>query len=297
MVDFEWNPDLVPKVKLGLHGAQIVFVFVLWCMEIAVFRADGARIVGNNGWTFGVCFLTIPAWIYLIMTPRWERTRRFAEVHAMLGVDLVFTIIWLSAFATQASYNSANYCGDACSVSAAIVGLGVVVTLLFVATTLISGYTLQYFKFHGSLPGYQAAGMGRGGGDIDPDKAAFSMAPHEEEAYQRVNADDHEVSGSAYGGGGSSYDNSYGGANPYSADDDDPNRYGSLPSRTNNNNTMFDSELEYGGASSVANQGSYMSSANPEPYASQTSYGGRADPYDDENSAHFPSGNYDRSHR
>lgn len=50
----EWDPDYVPGVKLGLHTAQIVLSFVLWCLEIAVFRADDAEIVGQNGWTFGV---------------------------------------------------------------------------------------------------------------------------------------------------------------------------------------------------------------------------------------------------
>jgi uncharacterized membrane protein (DUF485 family) len=62
------------------------------------------------------------------MTPRFERTRRFAQPHAMLMVDVFFTILWLSAFATQAAYNTANDCGEACNLSQAIVGLGVFVT-------------------------------------------------------------------------------------------------------------------------------------------------------------------------
>ncbi|KEY73307.1 hypothetical protein S7711_01426 [Stachybotrys chartarum IBT 7711] len=296
MVEFEWNPDLVPKVKLGVHALQIVLSFVVWCMEIAVFRAEDARIVGNNGWTFGVCFLSIPAWLYLIMTPRWERTRRFAEPHAMLTVDALFAVIWLSAFATQAAYNTAGYCGQACSVSAAIVGLGVVIFILFGVTTFISGYTMQYYNFHGTLPGYDARKIGGGGDNIDPDKAAFSMAPHEEEAYQRVNADENEASGSGYGGGGgggsaSAYDTGYGNANPYSHDDDDPSRYGSLPPRTTN--TMFDNDTEYNPGVS---QGLYAAPAPSEPYASQVSYGGRQSPYDD-GPAQFPAGDYDRVHR
>jgi hypothetical protein len=54
MVSLEWDPHYVPNVKLGLHCAQIVFSFVLWCLAIAVFRGEDARIVGLNGWTFGV---------------------------------------------------------------------------------------------------------------------------------------------------------------------------------------------------------------------------------------------------
>lgn len=54
MVSWEWDPDYVPKVKLGLHAFQVVLVFVLWCLELAVFNGKDAEITGLNGWTFGV---------------------------------------------------------------------------------------------------------------------------------------------------------------------------------------------------------------------------------------------------
>jgi hypothetical protein len=288
---FEIDPNLLPKLKLGLHSAQIAVSFVIWCLEIAVFTARDAKVTGNNGWTFAVCFISAPGWIYLVMTPRFERTRRFAQPHAMLCVDVFFTILWLSAFATQAAYNSANDCGQACNLSRAIVGLGVIETLLFAATSFLSGYTLQYYNFHGNLPGYDARKLRSGGGDnIDPDKAAFSMAPHDDEAYERVNMDDHEnnhhTTNSAYGGAGTSdYDNGYGPANPYSAADDDrddPNRYGTYPPRIN---TMFDSETEYSSGAAGGAAGGGSSLYQP-PHASQH-------PYDD-GSAQFPAGNYDR---
>jgi hypothetical protein len=83
-----------------------------------VFQTQTNRIV------LGQFFLSVPAWIYLTMAPRFPRTRKIAEPHAMLIVDAVFTVIWLSAFATQAAYNTANLCGTACAISKAIVGLG-----------------------------------------------------------------------------------------------------------------------------------------------------------------------------
>lgn len=43
------------------------------------------------------CFLSIPAWIYLIMTPMWERTVKFANAFVMASVDVIYTIFWLSA--------------------------------------------------------------------------------------------------------------------------------------------------------------------------------------------------------
>lgn len=54
MKKFEFDPDIVPNLKLGLHSFQIIFTFVAWCMEIGVFRAKDSTINGLNGWTFGV---------------------------------------------------------------------------------------------------------------------------------------------------------------------------------------------------------------------------------------------------
>lgn len=57
------------------------------------------------------------------MTPRFQRTRKLAQPHAMLAVDGVFTVLWLSAFASQAAYNTANLCGAGCGTSKAVVGM------------------------------------------------------------------------------------------------------------------------------------------------------------------------------
>lgn len=288
----EIDPDIVPNLKLGLHSFQVIFSFVAWCLAIGVFTAKESSITGLNGWTFAVCMLSIPAWIFLVMTPRFERTRRFAQPHAMLAVDALFAVIWLSALSTQASFNSKGDCGNACGISKGVVGLGVFVFLLFCGTTFVSLYTLNYYNFHGNLPGYDNRKV-RGGENIDPDKAAFSMAPHDDEAYERVNMDDQEPSSNPYGSYNSNHNqggyndtsyngngsNRYGDANPYSTDDDDPARYGSMPHRTN---TLFESDSEYrpGGGAPPS-----MPYVNPPA--------GNA--YDD-NAVHFPSGNYDRTH-
>lgn len=155
----EFNNERIPLYKLIIHIVQVVFSLAIWCMEIAVFKYG--TVTGQMGWTFGVvsldplqipfgqhhhhyhhhhhhyqlalltpspyhqCFLSIPAWVYLIMAPRYPRTRKIAQPNAMLCIDALYTIIWLSAFATQAAYNTANDCGSACGVSKAIVGLGI----------------------------------------------------------------------------------------------------------------------------------------------------------------------------
>jgi hypothetical protein len=48
------NPDKVPNIKLGLHVAQIILGLTIFILEIIVFRADGSKINGNNGWPFGL---------------------------------------------------------------------------------------------------------------------------------------------------------------------------------------------------------------------------------------------------
>lgn len=58
--DLELDPERIPLFKLIFHGAQILFAFVLWCLEITVFRTKGAKIVGNNGWTFAAVRPSFP---------------------------------------------------------------------------------------------------------------------------------------------------------------------------------------------------------------------------------------------
>jgi hypothetical protein len=62
-----------------------------------------------------------------MMAPRFPRTRKIAQPHAMVVVDALFAVIWLSAFSTQAAYNSAGLCGTACHLSKAVVAMAVFV--------------------------------------------------------------------------------------------------------------------------------------------------------------------------
>ncbi|KAL2179015.1 uncharacterized protein P884DRAFT_328273 [Thermothelomyces heterothallicus CBS 202.75] len=278
--DFEFDPERIPTFKLVFHSLQIVFAFVSWCLEIAVFRADKSRIVGNNGWTFGVFFLSIPAWIYLIMAPRFPRTRKIAEPHAMLVVDTIYTIIWLSAFSTQAAYNSQNLCGTACSVSKAVVAMAVFVFV----------WTLKYYQWNHRLPGYDRAQLSSQ--NIDPDKAAFSLAPHDEEAYAPVNMDDHDhddrVDGSHYGGAGSvvggrsDYSDPYGpGTASHVGGASTVSSYHDNPFRQQEANPFDGQDTEYHSGSLSAASGRYA--AAPAAPA--------ADGFEE---ARFPQADYDR---
>ncbi|KAI0016243.1 hypothetical protein F4780DRAFT_704785 [Xylariomycetidae sp. FL0641] len=284
----DFDPDKVPTAKLALHVAQVVLALVVFILEIIVFRAEDSKINGNNGWPFGLCFLSILAWLYLVMTPRWERTRRAAQPHAMLLIDAIFCIFWLSAFASQAAYNTANLCGKGCKVSKGVVGVGFFETLFWLATTAVSAYTLRYYQSNGDLPGYDK--YDNGARNIDPDKAAFSMAPHDEESYAPVNmADDHHDDDHL--------------SNPY-----DPDAYGARP--------MYETETSYRpqhttspGPNDSYIDTSYRShSTTPhndpyaDPYAVQTTSGApqiyappSTDDYDDHRPVQYPAANYERT--
>ncbi|KAI6090768.1 hypothetical protein F4821DRAFT_9937 [Hypoxylon rubiginosum] len=279
------NPDKVPNTKLGLHIFQAVLGVVIFILEIVLFRADGSVINGNNGWPFGLCFLSIPAWLFLAMAPRFERTRKLAEPHAMVVVDVVFAILWLSAFASQAAYNTANSCGQGCAVSKAIVGIAFFELLGFIATTAVSVYTLRYYRQTESLPGYENLGTNQ---NIDPDKAAFSMAPHDEEAYAPVQMDDH-------------HDDHHSG--PYDPDSFAP-RFDNDTTYRPHSTSPAPLENPFDNAYRTHSQSPAHSAAQSDPYGDP--YGSTssrphiyappvAEDYDDDRPVQFPSANYDRT--
>ena len=128
--------------------------------------------------------------------------------------------------------------------------------------------------------------------NIDPDKAAFSMAPHDEEAYAPVHMNDHDNDHDVNAPDVHGYDNGYG-----------------RPSNT----TYSDSQDPYshGAQQDPFASDPYRVSARPGEnpfddnagYHSQTGGGSAYNPptaqdaYDDDRPAQFPAGNYDRAVR
>ncbi|KAL5604082.1 hypothetical protein BROUX41_002071 [Berkeleyomyces rouxiae] len=299
----------VPRLKLLLHSFQIFCVSIAWICEIIVFK--NAKITSNNGWVFGLCFLSIPAWIFLVMTPRFDKTRRFAEPHAMLTLDVIFSILWLSGFAAQAAYNSYGNCSGACGASKAVVGFGVLTCLSWIPCIILSMFTLQYYNNNSNyLPGYEQKRR-FGDSSIDPDKAAFSMNPHDEDAYASLNDDDRdpgrsdEYASGAYAGN-STYDPSR--LELYDEGDShvsgmtnthNGGGYGSYGDAGGKTTTpIFDSNTEYSGTMNSRYGASPVHEEGPHnTYGSQShGYADGSAPYgpDDISAARFPTGNYDR---
>ncbi|TVY38037.1 hypothetical protein LSUB1_G005278 [Lachnellula subtilissima] len=267
MAIMEFGVQHLQMGKLGLHIAQTVLVFVSWVLDITVFRSS-AKIDGRVGWNFGVCFLTIPALIYLTMTPRFPRARKLANPYAMAVVDCLFCVIWLSAFATVANWNGAGKCGDGCGKAKGVVALGVFTWLLWIATSLISLYGVVYYKREGYLPGASRAPTNAQ--MIDPDKEAFSAGAHDghddeyapvhEEQDMLHDADHHDGQSSShydegeqYGGGGSAYGAGSGSGSAYGAGSYVPPTVHDEPTGYGGAGMMHDEPTGYGGAPAMHN--------------------------------------------
>lgn len=105
----------------------------------------------------------------------WTRAWRFQNVYAYAAIDMLFAILWFAAFIAVAVWrgkgsgggnnddddedddnNDDGNCaiGSArrCSVAGATIGFGVIICLLFVATSLLSGKAVMEYKRTGVMP-------------------------------------------------------------------------------------------------------------------------------------------------
>jgi hypothetical protein len=138
---------------------------------------------------------------------------------------------------------------------------------------------------NGRLPGYDKARLGGTSQNIDPDKAAFSMAPHDDDAYAPVNMNDHDHRDeeTGYGGGYGVPSNGYG-SDPYQSSQhqdnpfDDHNHSYGRPQQT----SPFDDHA-------AADYRPHSGQGGGRPYAPPS-----AEDYVDDRPAQFPAGNYDR---
>ncbi|KAM3067325.1 hypothetical protein ACMFMG_005316 [Clarireedia jacksonii] len=249
----EFNIHNLQKYKLVVHIFQAALMVTTWVLDIVVMRSS-AVIDGRLGWNFGLTFLTLPAIIYLTMAPRFPRTRKLANPYALSVIDALYCIMWLSGFAAVANWNGTGKCNDGCNVSKGVVALGVFLWFAWIITTMMSFYGLVYYRREGYLPG--ASRVPHNANIIDPDKEAFSTAPHDDEYAPVHNADEHELHDDGLPGGSTH------------APDYEPSSYGGSYRPP----TALDETTSYTGYSASA-------------YSSQNSRtGGRAQ---------FPSGNYD----
>lgn len=162
------------RVKTLIHAFQAVLIFFAWALTIAVFtKGDG--IDGRSGWFFGLCWLSIPALIYLVAVPTFPRARRFGNVYAFATIDGLMVVLWFSGWVAVASYvaqgksegesdqkdskDKKSGCdafaygsSSKCTISTATVIFGVIIFLLFIGTSYFSFRNVIYFRRTGTMP-------------------------------------------------------------------------------------------------------------------------------------------------
>ncbi|KAJ9262233.1 hypothetical protein DTO195F2_3620 [Paecilomyces variotii] len=166
------------RIKNFIHGFQGFVIFIAWAMTVAIFTRTGSN-DGRIDWYFALCWVTIPALIYLVGVPMFPRARRFGNVYAFATIDCLFTILWFSAWVCTASYvaegkskgesesknskdkTKENKTGcDAfaygspgkCKLATGTTIVGVVIFLAFVGTSLLSMRNVSHFRRTGTMP-------------------------------------------------------------------------------------------------------------------------------------------------
>ncbi|KAF2086868.1 hypothetical protein K490DRAFT_43166 [Saccharata proteae CBS 121410] len=190
------------KSKTVLHFVQCLLVFVAGCITLAVLVKDGGY-DGRTAYYFALCFFTVPAMLYLVMVPMWTRTVRFANAYAFAFLDVLYTILWFAAFIAVAVWNSSGMSKGAeeanvskgncstfaygselkCHLSEATVGFGVIIFLLFVATSGISFYYVAQYKRTGILPLPASQPAGPSYADLE---ASNSLPSHQKDPADAV---------------------------------------------------------------------------------------------------------------
>lgn len=160
-------------------------------------------------------------------------------------------------------------------------------SLFFAGTTFISLYTVQYFKWNGSLPGYDNKQPRTH--NIDPDKAAFSMTPADEEAYAPVGLNDHDndLQGSQYD------DNHYGAESHVGSGYSDQGGYGRGDGLSDHENPFRQPEDPFESNSDYRAHHQGQQPAGGRLYAPPSVN----DDYDDDRPAQFPAADYTRAVR
>ena len=131
------------------------------------------------------------------MVPMWSRTQRFASAYAFAILDILFFILWFSAWAAVASYvtsgkgkgpntkesgcdNFSHGSAERCKLSEASICLGVVICLLFAVTSYFSVKGVIYYRKTGTMP-------------VMPDRGGSNFAAQTKDDFSSQTQDDFET--------------------------------------------------------------------------------------------------------
>ncbi|KAF8463093.1 hypothetical protein BDZ91DRAFT_796598 [Kalaharituber pfeilii] len=168
------NPIALQRASMGFHALQAVFIPIIMGVTAASLLQKPSALSAAE-YMFSMCWLTIPALIYVMMTPRFARTKPLANPYAICGFNSLLCFLWFIAPIALGTANrkrqqdrydylvqrnkedstqekpSGVSCDilefpKECSLNNAAVGLGVCMFLFLLATTLMSIYVALYYR-------------------------------------------------------------------------------------------------------------------------------------------------------
>jgi len=232
----EANPLVLQRATFGFHVLQALMIpITMGVTGASMLQAGSAN--SSTKYMFAMCWLTIPALIYVTMTPRFQRTKPLANPFAICGFNCVFTFFWFIAPIALGVANTKSQvagrdaralveedfpkdtkpsCETAlfpkeCSLNSAAVGLGVFMFLFLTATSITAIYVAIYYRIHLITPWEAHSGQIGGEQVIEHTKHAFGDDESQGGDYALVAEDDRMRQNTPYGGHGrdSVYDEDY----------------------------------------------------------------------------------------
>lgn len=160
------------RAKNGFHAIQALAIFVAWAISIAILTKEG-KLDGRIWYYFALCWCCIPALFYQTASPVFQRIRRFSNAYVHGVLDIVYTILWLAAFASlmawveQGSHAAKDWKSNdslcekfawgpasKCKLGQDAWIMAVIICLLFGVTAAFAIYGVIYYRKNGSLPDY-----------------------------------------------------------------------------------------------------------------------------------------------
>lgn len=140
---------------------------------IIALLTKGGKLDGRIWYYFALCWCCIPALIYQTASPLFQRIRRFSNPYVHTVIDIIYTILWLTAFACliawveQGSHAAKDWNSkdslcekfawgpvSKCKLGQDAWIVAVIICLLFAATAAFSIYGVSYYRKNGSSPEY-----------------------------------------------------------------------------------------------------------------------------------------------
>lgn len=198
-----------------------------------VHNVDTAHLLDTNR-LVPQCFITLPAITFQVVVPMWSRAWRLNNVYAYAAIDLLFALLWFAASIAVAVWNANGIAkgkttssdsdetsksttkflfsradttkkdgtcnsfayGSAvkCSVSKATVGFGIIVFLLFAATTYVSIQAIRQYRQTGAVPNTSFGDKKQAALDHEEEGKVWSTSTDE------LNNSDNSLAYGGYGG-------------------------------------------------------------------------------------------------